>query len=272
MPEPTLNLQKSEYESEIGFYLGWGRAPTDWDDEQQVEIKNLLLSAQRNFYFAAQLPNESVYGWTFLKPVATIPLITNQDAVDLPADFAGFEGQGTLHLDGQGGGFWPINQVHEEHLRALYKAAPTSTGRPIYYADLAVKGTAPQASNRCQVQVYPLPDNDYVLTVPYYFAPDALTASRPFPYGGAVHAETMKAGCRAAAEHYLDNKRQEERANYNQLLAASISYDRRHQPKTLGPNTDSSDWRLHRRFGGRAWPDGLWHPLGIGFIGQGRYS
>lgn len=272
MPEPTLNLSRTDYRSIIGNYLGWGRAPAGWDEDQVLDVDDLLESAQRKFYFSAQLPKEPVYGWTFLKPVASIPLITNQDAVDLPADFAGFEGQGTLALAGQGGGFWPINQVHEEHLRALYKAAPTSTGRPIYYADLAVKGTGPQASNRCQVQVYPLPDNDYVLTVPYYFAPEALTAARPFPHGGAVHAETMKAACGAVAELYKDKLVGTENQNYLQLLSASISYDRRHQPKTLGPNTDSSDWRMHRRFGGRAWPEGLWHPLGIGVIGRASYG
>lgn len=271
--ESTLNLQKTEHFAEAADYLGWGRDSTGWDSTQQEELKRLVQSAQRRFYFGAMPEGAAeVYGWTFLKPVATVQLVTGSAVAPLPDDFGGFEGLATVSLaSGSAGGYWPLDQRHEEQLRVLYAAAPTISGRPIYYAEKALRGLSTQETQKSQLYVYPLPDAAYVVAVAYFLLPDYLTASRPFPYGGAAHAETMKAAVRAAAELFLDNRPGPEEANYRQCLVASISYDRRHQPKVLGVNTDPSDWLLHRRRWA-GWPDGMWHPLGIGSIGTASYG
>lgn len=271
MSEPTLNLNRTAHRGEIADYLGWGLTATDWDDEQVLRVDNLLKSAQRKFYFHAQLkPDDPVHVWTFLKPVGRIQLTAGLPTASVPDDFGGFEGLGTISLDGTSSGYWPIQQYAEEQIRAAYAGAPTAGGRPLMYAEQQVKGTYPAGSERHRCWVYPLPDQNYVLSAPYRILADAITASRPFPYGGAAHAETMLAACRAVAELYQDKLVGTENQNYLQLLSASISTDRLHQPKTLGLNRDMSDWFQHNRWGGR-WPDGLWHPLGIGWLGTASY-
>lgn len=268
--ESTLNLTMDELKAEAGAYLGHGRTSTAWDSVETEEIDRLTETALRKFYFQASVnPKDTAHGWTFLKPVATVQLVADDDYADLPDDFGGFEGVATVSLSGSEG-FWPLKERDETQIRALYAAVQNASGRPLCYAEVQVRGTTTQAANRSRLRVYPKPDSAYVLSVPYYILPNALTSANPYPYGGAAHAETMKAAIRAAAELYLDNEAGPENANYLQCLAASIQYDRRHQPKTLGVNNDPSDYFLHRR--GSNWPEGLWHPLGIGYLGAASFS
>ncbi len=267
--ESTLNLSMTDLLGEGGAFLGWGRDATKWTDKKAADIKACGQTMLRKFYFQALLdPRDSSHNWTFLKPVADIPLPSGESTVPLPDDFGGFEGMVTVSQDGLAGGFWPVKLVSEEMIRVQYAQAPTMTGRPIVAAEQQIKGMGPTRSNRSQLYIYPVPDADYTLHVAYYILPDYLTIANPYPYGGAAHAETMKAGMRAAAELFLDNLPGPENANYMQCLGASIAYDRRHQPKSLGVNVDRSDW-MNRRRG--HWPDGLWTRFGIGFLSEASY-
>jgi len=271
MAESTLNLPITELNSEVASFLGWGRDSTKWDVRKKEDIRACVETCLRKFYFQAQPdPRDSNHNWTFLKPVATITLPLASATADLPDDFGGFEGEVTVSQSGVSGGFWPLKLVSEEMIRVKYAAFPSITGRPVAAAESQIKGTSTLKSNRSQLYVYPIPDNQYDLHVPYYILPNFLTTANPYPYGGAAHAETMKAGARAAAELFLDGVHGSENANYMQCLSASIQYDRRHQPKSLGINSDMSDFLNQRRWG--HWPDGLWHPLGIGYLSTAYYS
>lgn len=282
MSESTLNLSIDDLRSETGAFLGWGRDKTKWSSRKQDDIKACVETALRKFYFQAQPdPRDPNHKWTFLRPVADITLAISTDTTSLdhgypvaalatlPDDFGGFEGEASVSQVGLSGGFWPLKIVSEEMIRVKYAAFPVISGRPVAIAERQVRGTNINRSNRSDLVVYPLPDNPYTLHVPYYILPNYLTSDYPYPYGGAAHAETMKAACRAAAELFMDNSPGPENANYSQCLKASIQYDRRHQPKSLGINSDTSDmigmWRGH-------WPDGLWHPLGIGFLSEATYG
>ena len=248
----------SELLGEGGSFLGWGRDAIRWTPKKAADVKSCGQSMLRKFYFQAN------QNWTFLKPVATIQLIISSATAPLPEDFGGFEGKASVSQSGLAGGFWPLSQCHEEQIRVKYAAFPSMTGRPVAYAEQQIKGTSKVRSNRSQLFVYPIPDRAYTISVPYYILPNYLTVENPWPYGGAAHAETMKAGMRAACELFLDNDPGPEAANYAQCLAASIQYDRRHQPKTLGINTDLSGFLAQRG----PWPDGLWNsPWGIGYLG-----
>lgn len=272
MAESTLNLTVADLRGEAGRQLGWGREPSRWTAAKLVELDTIVASCLRKFYQQAKTnpldPNEGPHPWTFLKPVAGIVLTVGWETAVLPDDFGGFDGKGVVTSAGEASGFWPIAQGDDVRIRALYAANGTTSGRPAVFAEEQVKGTNLTKSNRSRLLVYPLPDAAYTISIPYHILPDYLTPANPYPYGGAAHAETMKAGARAAAELYMDDAEGPQTANYRQCLAASIQYDRRHQPKTLGVNTDRSDLLAMR---GRSWPDGLWHPLGIGFLGEASY-
>lgn len=269
MSESSLNLALDDLRSEVGGFLGWSRTAAKWTADKLVEINAQVSSALRKFYFAASIGGEPIHNWTFLKPVAAIGVTNGSSVAPLPDDFGGFEGMVTVVQAGSSGGFWPVKIVHEEMIRAQYAAAANIAGKPLMVAEQQIKGTMANRSNRSQLAIYPVPDADYTFSVPYYILPDFLTTANPYPYGGAAHAETMKAACRAQAELYLDNAPGAETANYQMCLAASISYDRRHEPKSMGRNTDPSDFLANRS---GKWPDGLWHPLGIGYLGTASYG
>lgn len=262
MAESTLTLQMSDLAGEAGSFLGWGRDSSRWSARKREDIDAVLASALRRFYFQAG------HEWTFLKPRATLKLVVGERSIPLPEDFGGFEGVACISLDGSSGGYWPIRQIAAEQIRAHYAAVNTSNGRPMAFADEPRKPTD-NRSSRNSLLVFPLPDAAYTFECTYSILPECLTEKHPWPYGGAAHAETLKASVRAAAELFEDATVGPETANFAQSLAASIAYDRRHQPKTLGVNVDRSDW--NGEIGGM-WPDGLWTPLGIGYLGTATYS
>lgn len=247
MPEPTLNLKLSDLQAEVGDFLGWGRGPDNgdeaWADNKQRRIKSAVESCLRIFYFQAQPePNGPVHKWSFLQPVATVNLASGGRSCVLPADFGGIEGQATIGATGQTG-FWPINVVTAEEIRVLFaRQSSAVNGRPDRVAISPLKGTGAETSSRYQLDVFPVANQDYTIRFAYYLLPDFLTTANPYPYGGAAHAETMKAGARAAAEMLLDNERGPQWDAYRMALSASIVYDRRNKAKFLGYNRDRSDW------------------------------
>lgn len=270
MAESDLTLKNTDLTGEAGSYLGWGRDSARWSARKIEDLNALLATALRKFYFQASIqPKDPPHSWSFLRPVARLHLVTGEKEIPLPDDFGGFEGMATIQVAGEtGGGYWPLKQASEEAIRAQYAASNAATGRPLAYADTARTAPTKVRSTRSNLLVYPTPDQDYQFYAPYSILPNFLSAEHPYPYGGAAHAETLKAAIRAAAELYEDSEAGDQAANYLQCLASSIAYDRRHEPKTLGINTDLSDMGDWCR--GR-WPDGLWHPNGIGFLPVATY-
>jgi hypothetical protein len=260
VPESTLALKLTDLQGEVGWFLGWGRGPDNdeeaWTPAKQRDIKSCVETCLRNIYFQASVdPRDTAYQWSFLRPAADIPFLTGTRSSHLPDDFGGFEGEFAVSrvTSPQGGLFMPVPIVSEAQLDERYAMVPSATGRPIMAAERILKGTTATRSSRSELYVYPQATEDYTLRVRYSILPDYLTSLNPFPYGGAAHAETFKAAARAAAELFLDNQPGPENANYLRALAASINYDRRHQPKTLGKNYDRSDWRRGAQFGREGW-------------------
>lgn len=256
MPESTLNLKLSDLQAEVGDFLGWGRGPDNgsaaWSDSKQRRIKSCVESCLRLFYFQAQPdPGGPVHKWSFLQPVTTVTLADGGRSCVLPADFGGIEGQVTIQTPGQSG-FWPLHVVTAEEIRTTFARTSTAVvGRPDRVAVSPIKGTGAESSSRYQLDVYPEANQEYSLKLGYYILPDFLTTANPYPYGGAAHAETMKAGARAAAEMQLDNERGPQWEAYRMALSASIVYDRRNKARFLGYNGDMSDchyedWRRSR--------------------------
>lgn len=261
--ESTLSLSMNDLTGEAASFLGWGRDPARWSARKLEDLNAVLATALRRFYFQAG------HEWSFLKPFATLHLIAGEKTVPLPDDFGGFEGDAMISLAGSSGGYWPVRQVPGEWIRAQYAMANTANGRPRGFADEPTKPNELHSS-RNNLLVYPLPDNSYKFECAYSILPEFLTERNPWPYGGAGHAETLKAGIRAAAELFEDAQAGDESANYEQALAASVKYDRRNQPKSLGVNSDRSD--MPRGGVGGMWPDGLWTAWGVGYLGPVTYS
>lgn len=239
MSESTLALSYTDLTSEVGFFLGWGRGANfgdpAWTSAQTNTINVCVSSGLRKFYNP-----DPPYDWEFLKPLGNIVLPVNASTVQLPDDFGGAEDVITV-LATTTQLTWTIKITLESNLRQLYQVTPDAVGRPLMAALQPIKGTQFGQGQRQQLFVYPLADAEYTLQLRYYVNPDAISPSFPYPYGGAQHAETIRAAVLAAAEMTLDGMKGTWDLEFTSRLAASVSVDRRSKAQLVGYNNDRSD-------------------------------
>lgn len=243
MAESSLNLKLSELEAEVGFYLGWGRGTNfdepAWDDRQQREIDRIVDRGLRMFYFPAPLPGDATsYDWSFLRPHVQLSYANASDppVVALPDDFGGIEG--VLRLIDANKPSFAIRVVPEAFVRRKYEELPDATGQPQYAAIEGLRGTTTERSTRAQLRIWPKADQDYTLALQYYLLPGALSGIFPYAYGGALHAETILAAVKAAAEQHQNGERGIEYAYFLERMSASVALDRRNKAQAFGYNGD----------------------------------
>lgn len=252
--ESSLTIPKYELELAIGSFLGFvppEAVATDavWTERKLAIVRELVKSTLRRFYFnAVILESGAVHSWTFLKPFANLTLLEGAQTVDLPDDFARVEGR--IVVSSSSNTNWqPVDIYGEPFVAQQYAMNSDATGAPQYAAIREVKGTSLTESNRKKLFVYPAADQDWTVSFAYSILPNCLTGDHPYAYGGAQHAETLKAGALAAAEFYQDNGRGVCESYYQEMLSTSISADRKASPHVFGPNRDTSDILYWRRRG-----------------------
>jgi hypothetical protein len=173
-------------------------------------------------------------------------------STDLTADYQVFDNPnytlpsnlayiiGNLSFDGDDKYYGPVQMVGEGMIRSLREEGLDHFGQPQYAALRPVAGTG-TTHQRYQLAVWPAPDEDYTLSYQYSVTPEVLTdTTAEYPWGGAVHAETILQSCLSAAEHRMNDERGLQYARYQELLATSIQIDLRNAPATLGIMTDPS--------------------------------
>lgn len=139
---------------------------------------------------------------------------------------------------------------------------PTTTGRPEIACIEPIKGTTLTTGQRFQLRVWPIANQAYTLKFQYEVAPDYLSGTLPFAYGGAKHSETILESCLAVAEKIMDDRADIHAREFMMKLAVSKDLDRRNKAQLLGPNLDRSDTRNR---------DNRWHQHGwspISYNGQ----
>lgn len=242
MPEPSLSLTFADLKSEVGFFLGYGRGSghggSAWTDLQTRDIESAVKAGLRQFYSPPPLEGRAPHEWSFLKPQATVTLLSGNSSVRMPPDFAGLDGR--LDIAGTTGRMYTqvpvvtVGQVSEQ-----YALTPDRTGFPLI---AAIRPVTPQATGqRHDLYVFPLADSDYTLRFVYYVSPNYLTDAFPYHMGGMMHAETVRESCLACAEETIDDTRAVHSQKFRERLAASIVVDRKVKAQELGYNRDLSD-------------------------------
>jgi len=247
--ESTLNLKLTDYAGDVGDYLGWGRGAdngdTAWDARKTGKVASLLKSGYRQFLYPPPVEGSAVmYSWSFLQPVVTLPLALTGEGttVVLPPDFAGMIGDVYLSREGQNG-LYPLKEVPVGFILERQSVGPTTSGRPLYFCVEALKQTGAASSPRKQFRLWPVSDGEYSVQFQYYLVPNAIDIVYPYAYGGAPHAETVRAACLMAAEQDMDDERGIWKAQFQERLVASIGVDMRDKPRWIGYNADRSDGR-----------------------------
>lgn len=251
--ESTLAIPKSELETEVAIFLGYSTVSANRSASQNSRIASYVKQGLAQFYRPDPMgPGESSYEWSFLRPTVSLALESGAQTVALPDDFGGLDGD--IVVLQSSGIHQPIRVVGEGYLRKCYSQSPDQTGSPIAAAMSWRKGTTGQRSQRCDLLIFPEADAAYTLQFKYTILPDALTDDRPYAYGGAAHADTIRASCIAAAELGQDEVIGVRHENFLRRLAMSISIDRKFKPVVHGYNGDDSDGAWMRGDGRVGYP------------------
>jgi hypothetical protein len=245
VPESTAAIELVELRAEVGDFLGRGRGEAygdrAWAPRVVLEVASCINSGLHKFYYPPVLSGEATaHSWSFLKPTTTITLEEGWQHLILPGDFGGLEGD--VAVASPTGTRWAaVPVVGSGMIDRMRAQADDQTGPPRAVAIRPIKGTGPKRGQGFALDVYPAADQDYDLKLAYTLAPDVLTAEHPYPYGGPVHRETILESCLAVAEGRRDDMRQgtgPHSVAFLECLRASISHDRKFQPKALGYNGD----------------------------------
>ena len=239
MGESTLSTSLDELRIAIAHSLGMSMTAADWTDTDKTLIDMILKKGLRQFYFPPQLsPNEPPHSWNFLKPIATITTEDGTGNYDLPDDFGGIEGNLTYEPSENKPDVLRIGEGKIRNLRA-----DTAKSFPLFAAIRPKEHTITTTGQRFEVRFWPIPNGEYVLSYQKLILPSMLVDTTiTYPYGGAMHAETIEASCLAAAELQEDEIKGAKWQNFLDRLTASIRYDKTAYTQTFfGYNGDKSD-------------------------------
>jgi hypothetical protein len=257
--ESTLSLPLDDLRARLGRFAGWGSVLSGWSSEQLAIINDAVGSGLRRFYFPTPVdqPTMSGYEWSFLKPLIALDFPQGTQTIQLPDYYVAMSGNKlTLAPLGTTAQPYEIQWTNEGQIRELYSVSPSLIGPPMYVSILSRNDTQPNAGQRFQLYFFPAADQEYTVQTTVSIAPDFLTESSPYAFGGPAHAETILESCLAIMEERLDDMPAgtgPHSAAFQQRLLASIVMDRRNKPPRQGYNRDRSD---DRHYG---YPNPWWH-------------
>ena len=236
----SLSLSYADLQAHVGVHAGYGSNPDDatapWDADKLYNVDLAINNGYRMFLFP-QAGQQGSVSWSFLRPVGSLTTVSTIATYQLPADFG--HPAGDITFVDSSVPYDSLSIVGEGYLRERRAAAPTASGVPQMAAVRCLRGGG--GPQRWEVEFYPVPDAAYVLEFPYTVGdPQKLSKTNQYPYGGAMHAETLKAACLAAWERSFDDEQGVQFAEFQRQLTASLAVDARARGSYLGRYRDES--------------------------------
>jgi hypothetical protein len=239
----TYGYSYYQLTASIGDFLGYGRNSegqgSDWNTKKVERIEECVRQGYWRFVYPQDTPGETTaHRWSFMNPQRTFDTVANDFDYDLPADFGAPAGNGDIFYDDDEYVSYTISQVSPGMIDRQ-RAHSNTTGRPTQYA-IRPKAFDQTAEQTQELLLYPTPDAVYGLLQPYQAKFTELSSVNLYPMGGQAHRDTILQSCRAvAAQYYKEDVAAFEHDMFLQRLKASVEYDRRNSPGTLGYNNES---------------------------------
>jgi len=230
---PTdLQLSFEDIYVEISDYLGWSRTPAG---QRLATVRRYANDGYRVFLMGADPRTGEAHEWSFLAPAASLDVAAGAEAVSLPGDFQCVVDDFTFGPAGPGGRLRQVSVLEIERLRA---GSGGARGVPSLYA---VRPAPPlsESGQRYQALLWPVPAQDCSLRWRYRVSVPEMSTATDYPVGGAAHSQTiLQAGLMIAEARANDGQTGGvagyHKALFEQLMAHSISLDRRLAPGSLG--------------------------------------
>ena len=225
--ESDLSVTRTDLLAALALAANWSRDTATWETDQTTDSVMWLKSAVRKFYGA--------HDWSFLRLNFTAPLTVDVETYDLPTDYA--EMDGPLYYRGNHAHCPPIVRTG---LAEVWRGRGVSDkGQPRQYAVEPLPQTGESESQRYALHFDKKPSQAFVVSGEYLCNPYAITATRPYPLGGAMFAECLRSSVMAVTELELTKQAGTFTAEYARLLAECIKRDIRRGPTNLGKNRTS---------------------------------
>lgn len=174
--------------------------------------------------------------------------ITPNGRYRMPDDFGGL--LGNVYFQPNEGLYIPLGNTGVAEVTHLLQGS-TDAARPTMCA-VEPANVSGSIGQRFDLLAWRIPDDDYTIRYQYEVLPDKLSGGA-YPYGGAMHGETIKYACLAAMErskfHLTKGPWQ---SQYDRLLVLSIKRDQR------GKRADSLGFLVNAGASRGSWGRSQW--------------
>ena len=233
-----LSITYSDLFREIKRFLGYGNSDTTLTDSQTEEVDDYIQAGVRQFYYPPALEGVDVqHEWSFMKPVGQVTTTEATSSVALSSSFGRLLGNvefaSSLHLPA-------AISCPEGLVRARLASDSDTTGAPriVCIRHLQTFGDNGQL---CEMLMWPIPDDEYVLTFRQESDGGKLSVTdRPFPLGGPRHSGLVLESCLAIAEQRANDEYGLHTNKFKQLLLSAVIQDRKFSVVFYGPLSASS--------------------------------
>jgi hypothetical protein len=257
MAESSLSLAYQNLQEEVGAFLGFTSDSTAWSDYEKGEIDRIIKKGLSMFYWPAPLPGmRNSHEWSFLRAVGEIETEANVYEYDLPDNFGVADSTMSIEPPSGHAAIAVMSEAHLRRLRQPYEKF--GVPRIVAISSVPFDGTA---GTRFKAQFFPTPDRVLDIRYSYSVLADMLTLDKPYPLGGAIHSDTLREACLAAAESTMDDTAGVHHNLFLMRLAASVSIDQKNStPAFFGYNGDPANaTSLRRERTGRVSYDGNYY-------------
>lgn len=246
----TLNTDFHYLQRRIGQYLGIGRSPADFDDEQITEIQDIIDEGIRQYAYPPPIAPQYGVGmdqtheWQFLRPFYEFQTADGQRRYLLPETFE--DVIGNVSYDADDTNYTGYLQRYPANRLQILENRETGNAPPEFFAiePRSSDGTSPQ---RYQIVLHSTPDDVYTLHFQYQSQLLQVTENNPYLPGGQSHGSGFYHSCMAVAEMRKIGQQGPWWQKFMQILSANIMRDRRRVPDVLGYNDNNMRGALYGR-------------------------
>jgi hypothetical protein len=231
MAESTLSISYDDLQAEVGEFLHYGPDAATWSAEETKRVDRLIQAGVRQFYFPPAMEGvELGYQWSFMRPTTTLATVAGTRAYDLPDNFSAIVGE--LHYE-TNVFYHAITSVPQGRMQELIEYEDDQE-KPRFFTT-QFKTSTGATGQRHEILFWPKPDAVYTLTYRYEaYAGKIDPVNYPYPLGGMKYGECLIESCLAVAERRGNDEMGIHEAQFQRLLMAAVSADRRQSPQRYG--------------------------------------